>query len=72
MHRREPLRTRWTWATRRHCGQTPIARKAIVAEVGEHMTAGADHVVLMPTADDFTAGLAQLEELAPALAEISR
>jgi hypothetical protein len=28
--------------------------------------------VLMPTADNFTTGLVQLEELAPALAEISR
>ena len=45
---------------------------AIAAKVREHKAAGADHVVLMPTAADFTAGLAQLEELAPALAEISR
>jgi hypothetical protein len=45
---------------------------AIAAKVREHMTAGADHVVLMPTADNFTTGLVQLEELAPALAEISR
>ena len=45
---------------------------AIAAKVREHMAAGADHVVLMPTADGLTAGLAQLEDLAPALAEISR
>lgn len=45
---------------------------AIAAKVGEHMTAGADHVVLMLAADGLTAGLLQLEELAPALAEISR
>jgi probable F420-dependent oxidoreductase len=44
---------------------------AIAAKVREHIAAGADHVVLMPTADDFTAGMAQLEELAPALAEVS-
>ena len=44
---------------------------AIAAKVREHRAAGADHVVLMPTADEFAAGLAQLEELAPALAEVS-
>ena len=44
---------------------------AIAAKVREHRAAGADHVVLMPTADDFTTGMAQLEELAPALAEVS-
>jgi alkanesulfonate monooxygenase SsuD/methylene tetrahydromethanopterin reductase-like flavin-dependent oxidoreductase (luciferase family) len=44
---------------------------AIAAKVREHKAAGADHVVLMPTADDFTTGMAQLEDLAPALAEIS-
>jgi probable F420-dependent oxidoreductase len=45
---------------------------AIAAKVREHKAAGADNVVLMPTSDNFTTGLAQLEELAPALAEISR
>ena len=45
---------------------------AIAAKVREHLTAGADHVTLMPTADDLTAGMAQLEELAPALTEMSR
>jgi probable F420-dependent oxidoreductase len=43
---------------------------AIAAKVREHRTAGADHVTLLPTAQDFTAGMAQLEELAPALAEV--
>jgi probable F420-dependent oxidoreductase len=42
---------------------------AIAAKAREHIAAGADHVVLMSTADDFTAGMEQLEELAPALAE---
>jgi probable F420-dependent oxidoreductase len=45
---------------------------AIAAKVHEHLAAGADHVTLMPTADDLTAGMAQLEQLAPALTEISR
>jgi probable F420-dependent oxidoreductase len=45
---------------------------AIAAKVREHLAAGADHVTLMPTADDLTAGMMQLQELAPALAEISR
>jgi probable F420-dependent oxidoreductase len=45
---------------------------AIAAKVCEHTAAGADHVTLMITANDFTAGLEQLEELAPALAEVSR
>jgi len=45
---------------------------AIAAKVREHLAAGADHVTLMPTADDLTAGLAQLEELAPVLTGISR
>jgi probable F420-dependent oxidoreductase len=44
---------------------------AIAAKVREHKAAGADHVILMLTTDDFTAGVAQLEELAPALAGIS-
>jgi probable F420-dependent oxidoreductase len=45
---------------------------AIAAKVREHLVAGADHVTLMPTADNLTAGMAQLEELAPALTAISR
>jgi probable F420-dependent oxidoreductase len=44
---------------------------AIAAKVREHRAAGADHVTLMTTADDFMAGMAQLQELAPALAEVS-
>lgn len=40
---------------------------AISAKVGEHLAAGADHVLLMPpTTDDFTADVAVLERLAPA------
>jgi hypothetical protein len=37
--------------------------------VREHTAAGADHVVL--TADEFTTGMAQLEDLGPALAGVS-
>jgi len=40
---------------------------AIAAKVREHVTAGANHVVLMPPGGDFTA---ELEQLAPALAEV--
>jgi len=40
---------------------------AIAAKVREHVAAGADHVVLMPPGGDFTA---ELEQLAPALAEV--
>jgi len=50
-----------------HCGPAAIA-----AEVREHLAAGADQVTLMPAADDLTAGMAQLEDLAPALTETSR
>lgn len=40
---------------------------AIAAKAQEHLTAGADHVLLMPpTTDDFLADVAELERLAPA------
>jgi hypothetical protein len=41
---------------------------AIAAKVREHLTAGADHVLVMPTGTDFADGVDQLEQLAPALA----
>jgi probable F420-dependent oxidoreductase len=42
---------------------------AIAAGVGEHLAAGADHVVLLPPmGGDFATGVGQLERLAPALA----
>ncbi|MEV4145614.1 LLM class flavin-dependent oxidoreductase [Amycolatopsis sp. NPDC049691] len=44
---------------------------AIAAKVREHLAAGADHGVLMPPpADDFGAGIAVLERLAPAFADL--
>jgi len=38
--------------------------------VREHVAAGADHVTLMPSESDFTVGVDQLEQLAPALTEV--
>jgi len=43
---------------------------AIAAKVSEHLAAGADHVMVMPTGTDFADGVDQLEHLAPALAEL--
>jgi probable F420-dependent oxidoreductase len=44
---------------------------AIAAEVREHLTAGADHVtLLLPIGSDFATGIVELEQLAPALAEV--
>lgn len=44
----------------------------IAAKVAEHIAAGADHVtLLLPIGIDFAAGIARLEQLAPALAELS-
>jgi probable F420-dependent oxidoreductase len=44
--------------------------EAIAAKVREHLAAGADHVMVMPTAD-FAEGVDQLERLAPTLAGVS-
>jgi len=45
---------------------------AIAAKVREHLVAGADHVTLMlPIGGDFTEGVNQLEQLAPALADVT-
>jgi probable F420-dependent oxidoreductase len=45
---------------------------AIAAKVREHVAAGADHVTVMPqTGGDFTGGVDQLEQLAPALVEVA-
>jgi probable F420-dependent oxidoreductase len=45
---------------------------ATTAQVREHLTAGADHVLLgVPIGTDFTAGVEYLELLAPAVAEIT-
>jgi probable F420-dependent oxidoreductase len=45
---------------------------AIAVKVREHLLAGADHVtLLMPIGREFSAGIDQLEQLAPALAELS-
>jgi probable F420-dependent oxidoreductase len=44
---------------------------AIAAKVREHLAAGADHVMVMPTAD-FADGVDQLEQLAPTLAGLAR
>jgi probable F420-dependent oxidoreductase len=44
---------------------------AIAAKVREHLRAGADHVtLLLPTGGEFSAGIDELERLAPALAEL--
>jgi hypothetical protein len=39
--------------------------------VREHAAAGADHVTLMPPLGDFSAGIDELEQLAPALVSIA-
>jgi probable F420-dependent oxidoreductase len=44
---------------------------AIAAKVREHLAAGADHVMIMSTANDVTDGIDQLEQLAPTLAELT-
>jgi probable F420-dependent oxidoreductase len=45
---------------------------ATAAKVREHLAAGADHVTLMlPIGTDYVAGVDHLEQLAPALAEVS-
>ncbi|GAA3566897.1 LLM class flavin-dependent oxidoreductase [Amycolatopsis ultiminotia] len=45
---------------------------AIAAKVGEHLAAGADHVSLMlPIGTDFGTGIEQLEQLSPALSDLS-
>jgi probable F420-dependent oxidoreductase len=45
---------------------------AIAAKVREHVAAGADHVMLMlPIGGDFSVGVDQLEQLAPALVELA-
>jgi hypothetical protein len=47
-------------------------RAAIAVKVGEHLAAGADRVMLMlPIAGDFSTGVDQLEQLAPALVELA-
>jgi probable F420-dependent oxidoreductase len=44
---------------------------AVAVKVREHLIAGADHVtLLLPIGGEFTAGIDQLEQLAPALAEL--
>jgi probable F420-dependent oxidoreductase len=44
---------------------------AIAARVREHLAAGADHVMVMPTGVGFDDGVDQLEQLAPALAGLA-
>jgi probable F420-dependent oxidoreductase len=44
---------------------------AIAAKAREHLAAGADHVMVMSTGTDFASGVDQLEQLAPALAELN-
>ena len=44
---------------------------AIAAKVRGHLAAGADHVMVMPTAG-FADGVDQLEQLAPTLAGLTR
>jgi probable F420-dependent oxidoreductase len=44
---------------------------SIATKAREHLAAGADHVLVMrPMGGDFTAGVANLERLAPALVEL--
>jgi probable F420-dependent oxidoreductase len=44
---------------------------AIAAKVREHLAAGADHVMVMSAATEVAEGVGQLEQLAPALAELT-
>ena len=44
---------------------------AIAAKVREHLAAGADHVMVMLTGNDFADGVDQLEQLAPVLAGLT-
>jgi probable F420-dependent oxidoreductase len=44
---------------------------AIAAKVAEHLAAGADHVMVMSTGTEFTDGVDQLTQLAPALTELT-
>jgi probable F420-dependent oxidoreductase len=44
---------------------------AIAARVREHLAAGADHVLVMPTSSDFADGVDQLEQLASTLAGLT-
>jgi alkanesulfonate monooxygenase SsuD/methylene tetrahydromethanopterin reductase-like flavin-dependent oxidoreductase (luciferase family) len=44
---------------------------AIATRVREHLAAGADHVLVMPTGTDFADGVDQLEQLAPTLAGVA-
>ena len=45
---------------------------AITAKVREHIAAGADHVIAaLPIGTDFSLGVDHLEQLAPALAEVT-
>ncbi|WP_414686153.1 LLM class flavin-dependent oxidoreductase [Mycobacterium sp.] len=49
----------------------PIDSTAIVSQVCEQLTAGADHVtLLLPIGIEFASGIEQLERLAPALAAL--
>jgi alkanesulfonate monooxygenase SsuD/methylene tetrahydromethanopterin reductase-like flavin-dependent oxidoreductase (luciferase family) len=44
---------------------------AIAAKVREHLAAGADHVtLLLPVGTDFSVGVDQLEQVAPALVKV--
>jgi hypothetical protein len=43
----------------------------IAAKVREHLAAGADHVLVLPTGTDFADGVDQLEQLAPTLAGLT-
>jgi probable F420-dependent oxidoreductase len=44
---------------------------AIAAKVREHLAAGADHVMVLPTVTEFADGVDQLEQLAPTLAGVT-
>jgi hypothetical protein len=44
---------------------------AIAAKVRRHLAAGADHVMVMPTATELSDGIGQLEQLAPTLAGLT-
>ncbi len=47
------------------------AAGTIAAKVGEHLAAGADHVVVMSTGTDFTRGVEQLKQLASSLVDLT-
>jgi hypothetical protein len=49
----------------------PLIIAANGPKMRAHLGASADHVILMPPGGEFTAGVSELEEFGPALADIA-